>query len=376
MNDGIVIIGSGFAARQLVKSIRRLDPHVPLTLIASDSIDEYNKPDLSHVISRGQQAGDLTLQRAAEFAGQYQLQIFPHVRVTAIDRENRTVKSADRSWRYDRLVLATGARAVVPPVSGHPLMLTLNSQQEYQAARQQLTDARRVLIVGGGLIGCELAMDFRRAGKSVSVLDNNASLLASLMPPEVSSRLQYQLIRSGVRLLLNRKLEALTVCDSGIRAVLADRHEITVDAVVAAAGLRPETALAHSAGVEIGRGIKVNHKLQTSDAHIFALGDCAEIEGALLTFLQPIVLSAAVLAKTLLDMQAELKLPPMLVKIKTPDLPMQLAGNSQRADLCWHIASSAEGMIARGVDGSGKLQAFVVSEGQMKEAFALLKTLS
>ncbi|HDS1116995.1 TPA: FAD-dependent oxidoreductase, partial [Pluralibacter gergoviae] len=190
MNHGIVIIGSGFAARQLVKHIRKLDGQVPLTLIAADGMDEYNKPDLSHVISRGLSADALTLQTAGEFAEQYQLQLFPQTWITDIDSAARAVRSADRSWQYDRLVLATGARTAVPPVPGHELMLTLNSQQEYRAARQLLCDARRVLIVGGGLIGCELAMDFRLAGKTVSVVDNNASLMASLMPPEVSSRLQ------------------------------------------------------------------------------------------------------------------------------------------------------------------------------------------
>ncbi len=120
-------------------------------------MDEYNKPDLSHVISRGQKADDLTLQSAGEFAEQYTLRLFP--RVSDIDAENRLVKSHDNQWRYDKLVLATGATPFIPSVPGRELMLTLNSQREYGAA-QSRHDAKRVLIVGGGLIGCELAMDF------------------------------------------------------------------------------------------------------------------------------------------------------------------------------------------------------------------------
>ncbi|PLO52645.1 FAD-dependent oxidoreductase, partial [Klebsiella michiganensis] len=106
MSDGIVIIGSGFAARQLVKNIRKQDPNIPLTLIAADSMDEYNKPDLSHVVSRGQNADDLTLQTAGEFAEQYNLRLFPHTWVSDIDAEQHLVKSQDREWRYDKLVLA------------------------------------------------------------------------------------------------------------------------------------------------------------------------------------------------------------------------------------------------------------------------------
>ncbi len=115
MSHGIVIIGSGFAARQLVKNIRKQDANVPLTLIAADSMDEYNKPDLSHVISQSQRADDLTRQSAGEFAEQFNLRLFPHTWVTDIDADAHVVKSQDKQWQYDKLVLATGASAFVPP---------------------------------------------------------------------------------------------------------------------------------------------------------------------------------------------------------------------------------------------------------------------
>ncbi|MDU2188508.1 MAG: FAD-dependent oxidoreductase [Klebsiella pneumoniae] len=319
MSDGIVIIGSGFAARQLVKNIRKQDAQIPLTLIAADSMDEYNKPDLSHVISRGQKADDLTLQSAGEFAEQYTLRLFPHTWVSDI--------------------------------------------------------AKRVLIVGGGLIGCELAMDFCRAGKAVTVVDNSASVLAALMPPEASSRLQHRLTEMGVHLMLKTQLEGLEQTADGIRVSLDRQRAITVDAVVAAAGLRPETSLARHAGLQINRGIVVNSQLQTSDPAIYALGDCAEINGVVLPFLQPILLSAMCLSKNLLAQAGELKLPPMLVKVKTPDLPLHLAGDTRRDDLTWNIVAAKEGLVAKGVDAENQLRAFVVSEDKMKEAFALLKQL-
>ena len=271
MNPGIVIIGSGFAARQLVKNIRKQDATVPLTLIASDSMDEYNKPDLSHVLSLGQLASQLTRQSAGEFAEQFNLRLFPHTRITAIDAQAKVVISADNHWQYDKLVLATGARAFVPPVAGSELMFTLNSQQEYQACETELRDANRVLIVGGGLIGTELAMDFRRSGKSVTLVDNAASILSSLMPPEVSSRLQHCLSAMGVRVLLNTRLEGLSKNASGIAASVEDGLMLNVDAVVAATGLVPETALAREAGVKINRGVVVDSTLQTRDLRVGGL---------------------------------------------------------------------------------------------------------
>lgn len=354
MSDGIVIIGSGFAARQLVKNIRKQDPNIPLTLIAADSMDEYNKPDLSHVVSRGQNADDLTLQTAGEFAGQYNLRLFPHTWVSDIDADNQRVKSQDREWRYDKLVLATGATPFIPPVPGRELMLTLNSQREYGAAQR---DKRR------------------RAGKAVTVVDNSASVLSALMPPEASSRLQHRLTDMGVHLMLKTQLESLEQSTDGIRVTFDRQRTVMVDAVVAAAGLRPETALARHAGLKTHRGVVVNSQLQTSHPAIYALGDCAEINGMVLPFLQPILLSAMCLGKNLLAQQGELKLPPMLVKVKTPDLPLHLAGDTRREDLTWNIVAAKDGLVAKGVDAENRLRAFVVSEDRMKDAFALLRQL-
>lgn len=376
MSHGIVIIGSGFAARQLVKNLRKQDSQVAITVIAADSIDEYNKPDLSHVISLRQRADEMTRQSAGEFAEQYNVRLFPYTWIKEIDANARVVKSTDNQWCYDKLVLATGASAFIPPVAGRELMLTLNSQLEYRACESQLFDARRVLIVGGGLIGSELAMDFTRAGKSVTLVDNAPSILASLMPPEVSSRLQHRLTDMGVHLLLKSQLASLEQTASGIRAAFDRERYVEVDAVISATGLRPETALARSAGVEVNRGIVVDNTLKTSNPDIYALGDCAEIDGQLLPFLQPIQISAMMLAKNLLGGNAPLKLPAMLVKVKTPELPLHLAGETRRSDLNWQISTEAQGMVAKGVDAEGQLRAFVVSEDKMKEAFALLKALS
>ncbi|WP_313488582.1 NADH:flavorubredoxin reductase NorW [Pseudescherichia sp.] len=375
MNHGIVIIGSGFAARQLVKNIRKLDVNVPVALIAADSIDEYNKPDLSHVISQSQRADDLTRQTAGEFAEQFNLRLSPYTWVTDIDAAAHVVKAGERSWPYDKLVLATGASAFVPPVEGRELMLTLNSQREYRACETALRDAQRVMIVGSGLIGTELAMDFCRAGKAVTLIDQAASILPTLMPPEVSSRLQHRLTDMGVQLLLKSQLQRLEKTAGGIRVQLDRSRSVEVDAVVAATGLRAETALAQRAGAATHRGVKVDSYLQTTQPDIYALGDCAEINDSVLPFLQPIQLSAMYLAKNLLGARVPLKLPAMLVKVKTPELPLQLAGESGRRDLRWQMETSAAGMVAQGFNEDGQLCAFAISEDRMKEAFTLLKQL-
>lgn len=196
------------------------------------------------------------------------------------------------------------------------------------------------------------------------------------MPPEVSSRLQHSLTALGVRLLLSSRLQQLTASANGICAQLEDERRVEANVVIAATGLSPEVSLAQAAGVETRRGIVVNTALQTSNPQIYALGDCAEINGRVLPFLQPAQLSAITLAKNLLGNSAQLALPAMLVKVKTPLMPLHLAGETARRDLNWQITTHPQGMVAKGLDADEKLRAFVVSEERMKEAFALLKALA
>jgi len=375
MSDQIVIIGSGFAARQLVKNLRKQDANVPIVLIAADNCDEYNKPDLSHVISQNQLADALTRDSSASFAEQYNVQMHPNTRITSLDTTTKTLSSGESCWHYHKLVFAVGASAIVPPISGHEHMLTLNSQQEYRQCEEQLLQAKRVLILGGGLIGSELAMDMCRAGKQVTVIDKSCSLLSSLMPVEASSRLQFCLQQMGVELVFNQQLVSLQPHQRAWLATLSNGRELLADAVVSSIGLRPNIQLAEQAGLQVNRGIVVDARLQTSAEGVYALGDCAEIEGKLLPFLQPIQFSAMTLAKNLLGASDNLKLPAMLVKIKTPNMPLHLAGETQRQDLQWTITSETQGMIAKGFDQQQQLRAFIVSEDHMKQAFGLLKTL-
>jgi nitric oxide reductase FlRd-NAD(+) reductase len=376
MNHGILIVGSGFAARQLVKSLRKQDANVPINLIAADSCDEYNKPELSHVVSQNQSADALTRQTAGNFAEQYRVTLHPNTRITAVDTQQKTVSSDEQCWLYDKLVLAVGASAIVPSVPGHQHMLTLNSQQEYRRGEKALLQAQKVLILGGGLIGCELAMDMCRAGKRVTLVDKACSLMSTLMPVEASSGLQQRLQQMGVELVFNQQLTAVEQRENGIRVTLGHQRGLLVDAVVSAIGLRPNIALAQQANLQVNRGIQVDQSMQTSAKDVYALGDCAEIEGQLMPFLLPIQFSAMALAKNLLGMAEPVKFPAMLIKVKTPDLPLHLAGETQRQDLSWSINVDPQGMIAKGMDQQQQLRAFIVSEDHMKQAFGLLKVLN
>ncbi|ELZ8932168.1 NADH:flavorubredoxin reductase NorW [Cronobacter dublinensis] len=376
MTQDLIVIGSGFAARQLVRHLRQQDSTRAVRVIAADSGDDYNKPDLSHVFTNGQRADDLTRQPAGEWAEQNNIQLHPFTQVTAIDSAARTVATSAGTFPWRQLVLATGAQAILPPVEGRELMFTLNSQQEYRRCEAALRDAKRVLLLGGGLIGTELAMDLNRAGKQVTLVDTRTSLLSSVLVPEISARLQTVLAQNGVALRLGTGLTSLARHHDTLAATLTDGHLLCVDAVVCAIGLRPELTLAQSAGLVTRQGIVVDDRLATSHPDIYALGDCAEIRGRLLPFLQPAQLCAMTLARNLSGTTQNLTLPAMLVKVKTPLMPLHLAGDTANRELDWEIRVTPGGLVARGLDGQGALRAFVVSEDHMKQAFGLLKELN
>jgi nitric oxide reductase FlRd-NAD(+) reductase len=375
MNSDIIVIGSGFAAYQLIKNLRRQNADIAISMICDDSGDEYNKPDLSHVFSQNQSADDLTKTTAAQFAERYRVSIHPYTVVSAIDRTKRTLSCGEMTFSYRKLVIATGAKAIIPDIEGSSLLMTLNGQQEYRKVERRLKRAKSVVILGGGLIGVELAMDLCRAGKEIAIIDRAHSILASLMPPELSARLQHHLSQMGIRLYLSNQAQALKTSGDGVLTELADGHQIYADAALASIGLKPNVALAHTAGLDIGRGITVNQYLQTSDPNIYALGDCAEIQGRLMPFLQPILLSAVTAAHHLLGEAKALNLPAMLVKIKTPELPLHLAGDAANPDLNWQIGYDRDGMIAKGWNAQRQLAAFAVSENHLQQAFKLLREL-
>ncbi|MGY4109156.1 NADH:flavorubredoxin reductase NorW [Aeromonas encheleia] len=372
----IVVIGSGFAAQQLVKSLRKLDGERPIRLITADSGDEYNKPDLSHVVSRGCAAAAMTRLSGAAFAEQQRITLLPHCPVLGIDPVRRLVLTGQGEFPYSQLVLATGASAARPDMAGSEFLVTLNSLQEYAAAEASIRQARRILVLGAGLIGCELAMDMASDGREVTLLDLADSPLGTLLPTALTQPLQQALRAQGVRLQLGLGIAGIDAQPGdGWRVTLSDGRICEQDLVIAAIGLRPNLALAQGAGLAVGRGILIDDLLRTSDPHIFALGDCAEWQGQLLPFLQPIVLGASALAKTLLGTPTPLTLPPMLVKVKTPRYPLQLAGRTQGEDLAWQCHWNQHGMVAEARGADGELCGFVVGGDKMSAAFPLLRQL-
>ncbi len=374
----IVIIGSGFAAQQLVKSLRKLDGERPIRLITADNGNEYNKPDLSHVVSRDYTASAMTKLTGAQFAEQQRIILSPNTIVHSISPNNKMVHTDHGDFYYGQLVLATGASSIRPSIPNSDQMVTLNSQNDYANAEQLIKNAKRIMVLGAGLIGCELAMDMVGQDRIVTLVDLADSPLSTLMPASLSQPLLQALREQGVDLKLGRGIKSIQRRDANesFTIELTDSSFNEQDLVISAIGLQPNLSLAMNAGLAVKRGIVVDDYLRTSSEHIYALGDCVEWKGELRPFLQPIVLGANALSKTLIGKPTPLTLPPMLVKVKTLQYPLQLAGRTKGADLSWQFKWNKNGMVAEARSEDGEMCGFVVGGDQMGAAFPLLRLLS
>ena len=373
----VVIVGSGYAGLQLARQFRRHAPATPLVIVCADDGADYPKPQLSHAVSKRQSAADLIRKSAKEVALELKALLLTGQQVNAIVPERQVIQLAERELPYRDLVLAVGAEAWVPPVSGDAVdaIITLNSLQHYQQYQEQLVNSQRILIVGSGLIGSELANDFLLAGKQITLCDPTDRLLYSLTPDFVSERLHSVLAQAGCKFAFNTTLASLDRQSDGLLATFSDGTSIVVDSVVCAAGLRPRIALAQVAGLNVNRGIVVDKQLATSASHIYALGDCAEIDGQLLPYLQPITLSAQALAKTLAGEQTLVQWPVMPVNVKTSSYPVQLAGEVRSDDLIWQLDEDDNGLTGQAFRHDA-LVGFVTSGQHITRSMALIKQLA
>ena len=370
----IVVLGSGLAGWTTVRELRKLEPTVPVRLITADSGDFYAKPSLSNAFAQGKRPDQLVSTLAARMAETLTVTLLPRTRVEAIDRAARMVITENDRIRYSRLVIATGAQPIRVPLTGDgaDAVRCVNSLDDFADFHGRLKPGARVAIMGAGLIGCEFANDLATAGFNVTVIDPASRPLAALLPEAASEALGLALQSLGVAWHFATTVLAVHRHGDSLQLELANGTSITADAVLSAIGLRADTALARAAELVCERGIVVDSTLATSDADIFALGDCAQYAGGLwadgpvagghtLPYVMPIMNAARVLAAQLAWRPGTLAFPLMPVSIKTPALPLVVASPALASVGQWH---SPEEGLWHFVDDSGLARGFVLAGKQ------------
>ena len=270
-----VIIGNGAAAVGCIEGIRSIDQNGMITVISEEKHAVYSRPLISYYL---QGKTDLTRMkyRGEKFYEQNACRVIYGKRAQDVDAQNQTVMTDDGdAISYDALCVAAGSRPFVPPFEGLDSVkrkfsfMTLDDALALEAA---LTQESRVLIVGAGLIGLKCAEGIRDRVKSITVCDLADRVLSSILDADCAAAVQKHLEANGIGFLLG---------DTAVRfdentAFMKSGRTATFDILVLAVGVRANTELVKNAGGSVDRGIVINEKTETSLAHVFAAGDCAE----------------------------------------------------------------------------------------------------
>lgn len=376
MSDGaspqIVVVGSGLAGFGVLRELRKLAPEAKLTMVTLEDGHFYSKPALSTALAKGKTAATLVTSNAEKMIAQLKLDARIGREAEAIDRSGKALCTTGGPVPYDALVLATGALPVRPPVEGDAAhrAIAINQLDHYDRFRTELPDGARVLIMGSGLVGTEFANDLVTNGYRPIVVDMLPLPLGQLVPPVVGEKVRDRLAAEGVEWHLGRKIVSINYSQPGpgYVATLDDGTTIEAALILSAVGLRPNVALAQEAGLEIGLGIKVNACGQTSDPHIFAMGDCAEYEHGLSAYVTPIMAAARGIAPSALGTPTEIRFPPLSVQVKTTLLPINLLPPSRTATGEWRtLEEDVDGGKYIFVDSANVVRGYVLTQEKCEQ---------
>jgi 3-phenylpropionate/trans-cinnamate dioxygenase ferredoxin reductase component len=282
MNGGdikrIVIVGAGQAGGDTAQRLRQFGFDGDISLIGEEPAAPYQRPPLSKKYLSGELAMERLLLRPASVYAEEGIAFLQGVRAVWIDRAHKRVRlEGGRELSYDALVLATGARPRKLPLVGADLpgAHVLRTAADVDAIRPRFVSGAKLVVVGAGYIGLEVAAVARQHGLEVTVLEAASRPLARVTSPEVAGFFLDEHTAQGVRFVLGVQPALIKGKDRVTGVALADGTELGADLVIAGIGVTPETTLAQHAGLTIENGIVTDAHCRSSDPAIFAIGDCA-----------------------------------------------------------------------------------------------------
>jgi rubredoxin-NAD+ reductase len=373
----LVVVGSGLAGYAVAREFRKLDKDTPLVVLSRDHGGYYSKPMLSNALAGQKTAASLLMKPAEKMAAELNADVRGGVSVQHIDTAARQLTLANGEvLAYRDLVLALGADPIRVPLAGDAAaaVCSVNDLDDYARFSQALEGAHSVAILGAGLIGCEFANDLLHRGITPTVLDLADGPLSRLLPREASDWLRARLESAGVAFRFGAAASRVDHAGDGLSVTLADGSALHADRVLSAVGLQPRLAMAQSAGIAVGRGISVDRLLATSAAHVWAVGDCAEVLGLNLPYVMPLMQQSRALAATLCGQPTPVAYPAMPVLVKTPACPTIVCPPPPGAAGRWETEATADACEARFVGADGALLGFALlgSATAKKQAMAAL----
>ncbi len=283
MHDNLLIVGAGQAAAQAVQSLRQGGFAGKITLCGDEKHLPYQRPPLSKKYLSGELSDDRLLLRPADFYEKAKVELVTGQVVEAIDVSGKEVTLSESGSRpYDTLLLTTGTSARTIPLPGHDLegVLTLRSIGDVDRIKPHMGGGRRLIIIGAGYIGLEVAAIARQLGLDVTVLEAQDRVLKRVVSPLMSSFFQDLHVEQGIDLRLSTQTVEISGRDRVEAVQLGDGTVIPCDLVLIAIGSRPNDDLAKRAGIDVDDGILVDPSCRTSASDVLAAGDCTRFHSS------------------------------------------------------------------------------------------------
>ena len=302
----LVIVGNGMVAGRFVDELLARNGDVfDLTVIGAEPEGSYNRIMLSSVLAKSAVAQSL-IQKDAEWYAARNIRFVAGATVSAIQRDTKTLHTVcGQQFSYDELVLATGSRAATIPAANSELenIFLFRTLADTDKIMSVARSAGSVLIVGGGLLGLEAAYGLAQFGIKVHLVHRSRWLLNRQLDQNAAAMLQSVMTAMGVDFYLGDEVACFHGDQKLNAATLKSGIELPADMAVIATGIVPNAELGHSAGLDVGRAVRVDDYMRTSDAAISAIGECIEHDGCTFGLVDPLWRQAQTLAERLVNKQ-------------------------------------------------------------------------
>lgn len=326
----MVIIGAGMASGRLLEHIHEADSHAfEVTIFNAEPRGNYNRIMLSPVLAGDRSFEEIVTHDDAWYAENNITTRFGE-KVVSIDRNRKVVVGEKGEVDYDKLIIATGSSPFIIPIPGHDLpgVVGYRDLEDTDAMidAASIRDSSAV-VIGGGLLGLEAAAGLRMRGMEVAVLHNAGHLMNRQLDEAAGYLLKMDLEKRGIKVITEANTLEIVGSDKVRKVLLDDGTELAADIVVMAAGIRPTVQIGHDAGLEMGRAIKVDAQMCSSDPDIYAVGECVEFDGHLFGLVAPLYDQAKVLANTLLGKEDAFRVREISTKLKVTGCDLFSAGD-------------------------------------------------
>ncbi|GAB5447552.1 nitrite reductase large subunit NirB [Gymnodinialimonas sp.] len=325
----LVVIGAGMASGRVLEHLTDAAPDAfDITLFNAEPRGNYNRIMLSPVLAGDQTYADIVTHDDAWYAERGVACRFGE-RVLEIDREAKIVLGENGHVPYDKLILGTGSDPFMIPLPGHDLDGVIAYRDLEDTERMMgLQPGQKCVVIGGGLLGLEAAAGMAARGVEVTVVHIMGHLMERQLDEAAGYLLRKSLEEKGITICLQANSKEILGEDGQVKALLLDDGtELPCDLLVMAVGIRPNVALAKASGLAVGRGVHVDDQLCTSDAAIYAVGECVEHNGAVFGLVAPLYDQARVLSDTLLGKDAAFVQKSLSTKLKVTGCDLFSAGD-------------------------------------------------